>query len=238
VDPATDDSAAVLRRVLRRTLIVLGGAAAGTAIAWAISSASASADTGCEPPVPAPALVQAGPVADVVCTVRDALPVTDLGQAAGDVADLTPQVPLGVPVEVDQLGAAHHAAWSATSTHLARVPHPARAAAAPAPAPTAASTPGSVPDTLAERTATDRALGDGMTRRGSPAPSVPFAPVPQPFAPGGGTSGHVGGGADSSGFAALPWSAGRSGLTTARALPVIELLPVDEPGTQPGVTPD
>ena len=91
-------------------------------------------------------------------------------------------------------------------------------------------------DLPAKRTATDRALGDGMTRRGSPAPSVPFVPVPQPLAPGG-TSGHCGG-ADSSGFAAVPWSAGRSELTTARALPVIELLPVDEPGTQPGVTPD
>jgi hypothetical protein len=230
VDPATDDSAAVLRRVLRRMLTVLGGAAAGTAIAWAISSASASADPGCEPPVPA--LVQAGPVADVLCTVRDTLPVTDLDQV-GDVAELAPRVPIGVPVEVDQLGATHHVAWNATSAH---VPHPARAAAQPAPAPTAASTPGSVPETLAKRTATDRALGDGMTRRGSPAPSVPFVPVPQPLAPGGGTSGH--GGADCSGFAALPWPAGRSGLTTARALPAIELLPVDEPGTQPGVTPD
>jgi EAL domain-containing protein (putative c-di-GMP-specific phosphodiesterase class I) len=28
------------------------------------------------------------------------------------------------------------------------------------------------------------------------------------------------------------------GFTYARALPAAELLPVDEPGTQPGVTPD
>jgi hypothetical protein len=97
-------------------------------------------------------------------------------------------------------------------------------------------------DTLTPRTAVERALGDGLTRRGSPepAPRTPWAPLPAApaSAPGTGSSGPAAGGADSPAFAALPFSAGDSGLTDARALPAAELLPVDEPGTQPGVTPD
>lgn len=39
------DTAALARRVVLRTLTVVGGAAAGTALAWCLSTASASADT-------------------------------------------------------------------------------------------------------------------------------------------------------------------------------------------------
>lgn len=39
------DTAATARRIVLRTLTVVGGAAAGTAIAWCLSSAAASADT-------------------------------------------------------------------------------------------------------------------------------------------------------------------------------------------------
>jgi hypothetical protein len=227
-----------MRRVLRRTLTVLGGAAAGTAIAWAISSASASADPGCADPAlplpPVPALAQVAPVTDLVCAVgkvNSVLPVTDLGTAADDVAGLTPRV----PIDIDQLGGTERHASSSVSGHGTHAA-PARISATPT-APTSAVAPGIDPDALGRHTAKDRAIGDGMTRRGSPAPAVPFTPVPQPFAPGSGTSGHSGG-ADSPAFAALAWSVVRSGLADVRALPAAELLPVHETGTQPGVTPD
>jgi hypothetical protein len=219
--------------VLRRTLTILGGAAAGTAIAWAISAASASADPGCDAPA-LPALEQVAPVTDLVCTVDRVVPATDLGAAADNVAELTPQVPVGI----DELGGTDSASYrvsSSASGHGPRESSP-RPVATPT-APTLPSMSGIDPDVLVKHTATDRALGDGMTRRGSPAPVAPFTPVPLPAAPGGGTSGHSGG-ADSPAFGALAGSAGRPGTTAPRALPAAELLPVDEPGTQPGVTPD
>jgi hypothetical protein len=64
---------------------------------------------------------------------------------------------------------------------------------------------------------------------------VPNSPatVPSPGSPG-----HTGAGPDSPAFAALPWFCGLRGLTGWQASPVRYVPSADEPGTQPGVTPD
>ena len=259
VDEATADTAALLRRVVRRALTILGGSVAGTAIAWAISSASASADPQCQAPelsaVPGVAQIaatEAGrqvvhPLSDVVCAARQQLvPVSDLGTGARQTADdvgrslgLAPRVPIDIGGlgRSDRPGASASGGGTHEPSSLVRPAGDASAAA-----PTIVIAHRFDPDTIAARSATDRALGDGMSRRGSPAPVAPFAPIPVPTVPastpGTGSSGHTGGGADSPAFAALSWSAGESGLTAGQTLPAAELLPVDEPGTQPGVTPD
>jgi hypothetical protein len=245
VDEATADTAAVLRRAVRRTLTIIGGSVAGTAIAWAISTASASADT------PAVALVDAtqlvAPVTEVVRAVEQAVPLADLGTGAGRAADqvgLDLGLAQGVPLDLGGPGRSDRPGPQVASgggTHEpSSVARPA--GELPAAAPTLENPPKSNVDTLASRNATERALGDGMTRRGSPepAPRTPWAPLPAApaSAPGTGSSGPGAGGADSPAFAAVPFSAGHAGLVNARALPAAELLPADEPGTQPGVTPD
>ena len=242
---ATADPAAVLRRAVRRTLTIIGGSVAGTAIAWAISTASASADTPAVAPVDATQLVS--PVSEVVRAVEQVVPVADLGTGAGRTADevgrdlgLAP----GVPLDLGGLGRSDRPGAQVApggGTHEpSSVARPA--GELPAAAPTLENLPASPVDTLTPRTAVERALGDGLTRRGSPdpAPRTPWAPLPAApaSAPGSGSSGSAAGGADSPAFAALPFSARDCGLTDARALPAAELLPVDEPGTQPGVTPD
>jgi hypothetical protein len=245
VDEATADTAAVLRRAVRRALTIIGGSVAGTAIAWALSTASAPADTPAVAPVDATQLVQ--PVAEMVHAVEQVVPVADLGTGAGRTADEVGRdlgLARGVPIDLGGLGRSDRPGAQVApggGTHEpSSVARPA--GELPAAAPTLENLPVSTMDTLARRNATERALGDGMTRRGSPepAPRAPWAPLPvaPASAPGTGTSGPGAGGADSPAFAALPFSAGQSGLTNARALPAAELLPVDEPGTQPGVTPD
>src|SRR5919198_743915 len=102
VDEANPDTAALMRRVVRRTLTVVGGSIAGTAIAWAISSASASAETPCEVSQldAVPALAQVAdsevgqqvvtPLSNEVCAVGQVVPVTpitDLGYGARRTAD-------------------------------------------------------------------------------------------------------------------------------------------------------
>jgi hypothetical protein len=252
----TADTAALLRRMVRRALTVIGGAIAGTAIAWAISSASASADPSCAAPLAeTPALHQVSgsgaALSDVVCSVARTVPspaVADLGTGAGqtaddfgrDLADQFGWVP-PVPVDLDELGRSDRSGEQVAPGGGAHEPpslvRPVGDQTAAAPA--LAVTPRFDPGVLVPSTATDRALGDGMTRRGSPAPSTP-APLPAAPAtvPVSGSSGHSGGGTDSPAFSTLPWSTGPCGLTASRALPAAELLPATGPGTQPGVTPD
>jgi hypothetical protein len=260
VDHASTDTAALLRRVVRRTLTILGGSVAGTAIAWAISSASASADTqhNCDTPQ-VPNLAQLStadyaaaqhlvkPVSDLVCALEQVVPdhpVTNTAHAADDFGrQLTDQIAWvpTVPVDLSGLGRSDLPGASAPGGGAHETPSLARpvgeqTAAAPSTPLRFGASDG--------RTATERALGDGLSRRGSPAPSAPQPgkpfPVPNSPAtvPSSGSTGHTGAGADSPAFVALPWSCGLHGLTGWQASPVRNVPSADEPGTQPGVTPD
>ena len=267
MDQAIPDTAALVRRVLRRTLTVVGGSVAGTAIAWAISSASAAADTPCETPRldAVPGLSQVAdaevaqqvvaPLSDVVCAVGQTVPlspITDLGYEARWTANELGRHVVGqfdwvptVPIDLGGLGrgdrpGADPAPGGGTHEPPSLVwPVGEQSAAAPA----SSIANGVNPDRLAAGTATERALGDGLTRRGSPAPIAPGKPAPIPGAPatmpGTGSSGHTGGGgADSPAFAALSQAGSQSGPTRGRAVAGSQVRAHGEQGAQPGVTPD
>ncbi|HEV2780316.1 MAG TPA: hypothetical protein VGX25_13065 [Actinophytocola sp.] len=261
MDEATTDTAAMVRRVLRRTLIVLGGTVAGTAIAWAISAASASAETPCEAALITDLpglerLAETGPVveplSDVVCAVDRIAPlpsVGDLGDGAKQATDDVGRRLAGrfgwapeVPIDLGELG------WSDRQGAL---PTPGGGAHEPpslvppvgelsAAAPAEISTPFHS-DIHAAGSATERALADGMSRRGSPqpAPFTPLLPVPPAPAsvPAPGPAGHSGGGADAP-AAAFSLTAGRHALARGRALPAGDARRAGEPGDAPGTTPD
>lgn len=267
VDQTTTDTAAMVRRMVRRTLTVVGGSVAGTAIAWAISSASASAETPCEVAqltavtgVERLAGPEAGqlvdPVSDAVCAVERLVPapaIVNLGTGAKfaadefgrrvvDQFDLVPEVPidLGEFGRGDRPGA-NPAPGGGTHEPPSLV-RPVGDQSAAAPASTIAHR---TYDWLAGGTATDRALDDGLTRRGSPepAPIAPLAPgKPTPGAPAtvpaSGSSGHPTGGGDSPAFAALGSTGRQFNLIRGQALASTEALAFGEPGAQPGVTPD
>jgi hypothetical protein len=263
VDQANPDTAAMVRRVLRRTLTVVGGSIAGTAIAWAISSASAAADAPCETPRldAVPGLTQVADteiaqqvgtsVSGVVCAVEQAVPLSPITDGARRTAtdvgrSITGQfgwVP-SVPIDLSGLGrgdrpGADPAPGGGTHEPPSLVwPVGEQSAAAPA----SSIAHGVDQDRLAAGTATERALGDGLTRRGSPAPIAPGKPAPTPGAPatmpGTGSSGHTGGGADSPAFAALSQAGSHAGLTRGRAIAGSQVRAHGEQGAQPGVTPD
>jgi hypothetical protein len=260
---STRDTAAFARRVVLRTLTVVGGAAAGTAIAWCISSASASADiTGGVVPVPEVPVVQqlVEPVTGTLGTAADATAdklqeapappksLRELGERVKQATtELGERAEEQLPACADSLCGLEQVGRAAPSTGDA-VEQTGRAAApqpAPAPAVPAAEVadPGVDPDATAERTATGRAYTDGMSRRGSPAPGMPSFPGfpgwPAPAAPFP-APGHTGfaGQADSSPFAACPWQDRVPTLVRGLAAPAGEVTTAGRPGAQPGVTPD
>jgi len=266
VDEANRDTTALMRRVVRRTLTVVGGSIAGTAIAWAISSASASAETPCDTPrldaVPGLSQVAATdvgqqvvtPLSDVVCAVGQvvpATPITDLGYGARRTTDDVGRSIAGqfgwvptVPIDLSGLGRGDRpgvdpAPGGGTHEPPSLVwPVGEQSAAAPA----SSVAHGIDLDRLAAGTATERALGDGMTRRGSPAPSAPSTPVPTPgppaTMPGTGSAGHTGGGADAPAFAALSPAGLDAALIRGRAVAGSQVRAHGEQDAQPGVTPD
>jgi hypothetical protein len=258
VDQTTTGTAAMARRLVRRTLTIMGGSVAGTAIVWAISSASASADpagTPCEATTLGLGVERLADnqVSEVVCSVRQLVPapeVTDLGTGATSAAgefgrQLTGQLGRVPEVSVD-LGAFgrgdRHGADTVPGGGTHESPSLVRpvgepSAAAPAPVDTNLSA-----DRPAAGSATGRAVGDGMVRRGSPerAPFAPAAPVPPAPAtvPASGSGGHPTGGGDTPVFAPLGSTGRQLDLDSGRSLPVIDVLSFGEPGARPGVTPD
>jgi hypothetical protein len=181
----------------------VGGAAAGTAIAWCLSTAGASADTGANTPRPAVPVV--GSVHAPLGHAVDAAADSTVGKTADQALDATAAHLSDPPAHaVEQLGTkVRHAAGSFREHATEQLPecgafcgHAGSDAApvagdgtglgrsdSPAPAPAAAhaatgkvASPGVDPDHTAERTATGRAFLDGMSRRGSPAPGMPSFP--------------------------------------------------------------
>jgi len=213
VDQASNnvrETAAFARRVVCRTLTVVGGVAAGTALAWWLSAAAASADVESATAVPGAAVAEfaapvTGPVETALTSVTDYLqnpppppehPLKDLGDKVKDAAEqVRDQAERGFGDLPDcaqamsdcDLGLADelptHHQYPADGYGRADLP-------TTAPAPVAAAV-GAVPgvdlDAIAHRTAKDRAFADGMSRRGSPepvAPSLPDLPTwPTPFGP-------------------------------------------------------
>lgn len=214
MDQATSsvrDTAAFARRVVLRTLTVVGGAAAGTAIAWCLSTTGAAADTAPgapEVPVVGTAVsTVVTPVSDTVHTVVDNLrdtppanPIEEFGQRVKQVADRFgerakaqfAQLPRCAEelcgVQDDLVGLGRGDQRPDADSGLGRSDSPVSPpAAAPPAAAGPVSTAGVDPDRTAEHTATGRAYSDGMSRRGSPAPDAPSSPDlptwPTPFAP-------------------------------------------------------
>ncbi|MPZ80999.1 MAG: hypothetical protein GEV28_11595 [Actinophytocola sp.] len=208
MDQATSsvrETAAFARRVVVRTLTVVGGAAAGTAIAWCLSTTGASADTApTAPEIPVVTTVVA-PVSDAVHSVVDNLrdtpppknPLGEFGEKVNEAADRfgerasdrVEQLPqcadklCGVHGDIEGIGGDVRAPGD--DSGLGRSDSPASSPAAAGSG--SVATAGVDPDRTAEHTATGRAHSDGMSRRGSPDPGAPSSPDlptwPTPFAP-------------------------------------------------------
>lgn len=257
------DTAAFARRVVLRALTVVGGAAAGTALAWCLSTANASAETGM-PPVPevpvAPVVdTIAAPVAGTLDTVAARLQdppragaVEELGERVKKAADRVGQRAAEQLPEcanplcgLEDIGGGE-APDAGDGAGLGRSdsPSPAPDAAVPA---GAVTTPGVDPDRTAERTATGRAYSDGMSRRGSPEPVAPSFPglpgwpaplAPAVPAPASGHTGSAGNPADSPLFAALPWQDRTPAMVRGLTVPATEAVTFGRVGAQPGISPD
>jgi hypothetical protein len=259
------DTAALARRVVLRTLTVIGGAAAGTAIAWCLSTAGAAADTGATPSPEVPVVsTVVSPAVSPMAGALDPAMHGALDKTAGELSDAAPAKAveeLGDRVE-DAAGGLRELAEEQLSecadplcglAELGRSEIPSAGAEAgrsetppraPAVAPHATGkvvAPGIDPDRTAERTATGRAYSDGMPRRGSPAPGMPSVPAPlAPAAPAPAAeqNGSAGNPADSSLFAASPWRDRAPALVHEPTVPTTVVTLSERVGAQPGVSPD
>jgi hypothetical protein len=206
------EAAAFARRMACRALVVAGGAVAGTALAWVLSSTSASAESaesiGARGPE-APVVELVAPVSDALTGMAEPLPhpappsedpLKELGDRVKEAADhfgerAAEQLPTcdmsGCEVDLEEIEAIGDAPGSYLPGDggFGRADLPRTL---PAVVPVADSNLvdlGVTPVFLAEPTATGRANADGMNRRGSPAaelpsPALPDFPVwPAPFVP-------------------------------------------------------
>ena len=251
-------TAAFARRMVCRALTVLGGVAAGTALAWWLSSTAASAETTVPTVDDVPAAVQQAiaPVEHTLDVVARQLkdppapenPLGDLGQKVRDAAERfrvhadqhLPKLPSCTTVCLDN----ERHMYPLDSVGRSDLP------AAPVVVPVVPTVaPGAAVDALVPNTAKDRAFADGMSRRGSPAPAqpadpgLPSWPAPAPFAPTGlpTTGNHAGTGnaADSNLLATLPWQDRDPHLAAGGiAAAATHAATCGRTGAQPGVAPD
>lgn len=245
------DTAAFARRLVLRAVTVLGGAVAGTAIAWCLSTAGASADTGrqAEPEIPVVAAV-ASPVTGTLDAVTGLLSdsarvgvAEELGQLVGGVAATVGgqrSECAGLPCELDRTGRGEE---PDAADGLDRFD--GRPAAAP-PAGDVAD-PAAAPEDTAERSATGRASTDGTSGRGSPAPGEPAfpdvpawpaPPAPAAPAPTSAHAGSAGGTGGSSLLGPLAWRVRVPVSVSGLTMPATDAPTFRPVGAQPGVTPD
>lgn len=251
-------TAAFARRVVCRALTVVGGVAAGTALAWFLSSTAASAETKASAIGDVPAAVQevAAPVEHTLDTVvrqlqdAPAPPKNALGDLGQKVKDAATQ--FGSKAELPKLPKCDASVCLSNERHLYPVDGLGRSdlPGTPVAAPATIAPRVAVVDALVPNTAKDRAFADGMSRRGSPAPvkpalpDLPNWPAPLPFAPGGvpttGNHGSAGNAADSHLFAVLPWQDRRDAdnLVAGGIAAATPTATFGRPGAQPGVAPD
>jgi hypothetical protein len=253
-------TAAFARRVVCRALTVLGGVAAGTALAWWLSSTAASADTKAPAIDDVPAAVQemaapvTAPVEHTLDTagrqLQDPPPPPKLADLGQKVKDATAQ--FRAKAELPKLPSCDSKVCLGNERHMYPVDGLGRSdlPSTPATAPAATTVaPGVAVDALVPNTAKDRAIADGMSRRGSPEPvqpalpDLPNWPAPLPFVPAGipttGNHGSAGNATDSHLFAALPWQDRDVHTLVAGGIAAAtDAATFGRPGSQPGVAPD
>jgi hypothetical protein len=243
-------TAAFARRLFCRALTVVGGVAAGTALAWFLSSASASAEvrTPAEDQVSVAVEQATTPVEQTVETAVQLVqdpppppkdPLADLGAKVKDAAEQFGNQAQGLPA----LAATGVEKREYSADPFGRANFPTTPALVPVEVAGAPAV-----DAVTPRTAKDRAFADGMSRRGSPEPVQPASPDlpdwPMPFAPtpaGIPTTvnhGSAGNAADSHLFAALPWQNSTTDLVAGGLAATTSAATQARPGAQPGVAPD
>jgi hypothetical protein len=257
-----------MRRVLSRTLLVLGGAVATTAVAWAISSASAAADTSdtsfdfpmfpSEGTQSAPAPMELPAVSDLTGSIGRVIgePDPNFGEHAKEAFDefgrtITEHFENAASLPVDAIDDVSHVEISGVTNPGVDAPDGSAVTAPVAGAPIAKATtlvgvrPGAI-DQNAVAGAQDRALADGMNRRGSPETSdeapvmprgtSPLAPLSIPAPVGAGHSGANS--VDAPSFGLLSSVPSGTDLNTADASRSAQVHVPVTVGQQPGVTPD
>lgn len=259
------DRTAVARRVVCRTLTIVGGAAAGTALAWFLSTGTASADPTQDLPVNTPVdlLGDARPVlSEAVAPLGGALdtlaasPALSLDHVGDQLTEATSRVEVLPDGGLDDLvglagvGDVVEAVASpgVTGGPLAPTPEPATAPSVTA----AGDQTGQArqagqdtvtehsPEHVAERTATERAYVTGRPHRGSPEPAVPDTPTrPAPNAPVPGATGNAGAHpADHAPGAALPGSDRAPATPRGHTAAGAGAIVAGRTGDRPGSAPD
>jgi len=238
-------------RLVTRTLLVLGGTVAATAVGWLISSATASADTLPDLAVPG-THADPAPVSTTVTGMLDAVRVPAIspppavaGALRGAVTQLGNHVPVGRDIPVTPL-----AAWSVPSPQAPRtVPAAASqsgpaigSAARPITAETTVAPIPPGPATVVQRYGVTHAdpgpsaVPAFLTLPAPGSPPAPWSPMTVPAAPAGSVGNAPGGAglglADASGVLPVP------GLDVMRALPVTARPGQATAGKQPGISPD
>ncbi|GLZ37428.1 hypothetical protein [Actinokineospora sp. NBRC 105648] len=256
-----------LRRVLSRTLLVLGGTVASTAAAWAISTATAAADVATD-------------LQDDLRSVVDSVPALDapaLGGPKALVTDLTDRVgaligePMSAPLAPVAIAAVDQVGRDLAGRFTPRIDLPASGAvetvvpdhspvlgatelpglidtdlaAPPAAEQRVQAQPGPVGADLPVADAGHRAVSHVLTRRGSPeprheAPALPTGPSPlAPLSmPAPANSGHTANSAaDANGLGQVATAIAGTD-TTSRALCTAQVRVPAVIDAQPGVTPD
>ncbi|WP_157368233.1 hypothetical protein [Alloactinosynnema sp. L-07] len=251
-----------MRRVVSRTLMVLGGALATTAAAWAFSSASAAADSPLD--LPSGGIERIDSVLPADSPVR----VSDLTEAIGRIlGEPDPAFGEQAKAAFDEVGRKITERFDVTTTTppIERIDdvadvdipsttqpgdtadHGSAVGVVTAPIATATTLVGVRPGAIDQNTvagAQERALSDGMSRRGSPetsdeAPTQPTSPLVPLSVPAPVGSGHTGSGSvDAPSFGLLSSVPSGTDLNTADAPRSAQVNLPAAVGAQPGVTPD
>ncbi|TDV50790.1 hypothetical protein [Actinophytocola oryzae] len=255
-------AAAFARRLVCRSLTVLGGMAAGTALAWCLSSTTASADT--EVPatdVPGVVGVLTAPVTEPLRNTSEAVveqlqdPLSTPANVLGGLGDTVEGAAESLDTQAGQsllnLPSCETSLCVDDERHMTPLDGLGRSdlPTAPAPAPGATQVaPGVAVDSLVPNKAKDRSLAYGMSRRGSPAPAestapgMPDWPAPLPFAPAGvptmGNFSSSANGGDSHLFTAVSRQDRYVDLAADGTATTADSAISGRPHAQPGVVPD
>jgi hypothetical protein len=256
VATARTERTARVRRILSRAAVVLGGAVAGTAAAWLLSTSAASADT-TQPGITQPEIIQ--PVVEVLDAVPAEAAPDQLPQYVEQIVSKaqTPAPPKELTAVVEQVKSnlnlpvrpqRGETTTSASLRMLTLEDHEAPSVVQPLEA--ASQTAPVVEDQAYVTSSHDygRQPVTESSRRAPPShdrepslPSLPPLPAPlaPPTAPAASCSSCGHGSDDEPGTpVSTTWLNPRSGLATSRELRMITQHVATAVGEQPGVTPD
>jgi hypothetical protein len=247
-----------VRRMLSRAGLVLGGVVVGTAAAWLLSAADASADTA------TPEVLQ--PVVGTLTAPGDTKP-TELPQYVDQIVHKTVPQPPAPPTDLAEFGKHVQGAVDEVATHLTRTTQRDDRSESSAPAalrllelgnhdaPPVVHPLDVTPQTAPALTGQARTTAHDFSRHPvtesprhepvkDPAPGLPTlpplpAPLVPPTAPAGSCNSCGHGSDDDLGVPfAVTWPAPQFGSATSRALRLSSQHVVTAVGAQPGVTPD